>query len=192
VARAALLSLALLTLCALLAEGAIDDRSAVYLRDSLGASVGGGRWLRRVIADGGRRSASAGATSPSGLALRGSSGACPARGHAVVGAIGFGLVGLGLANAIPVVFSAAGRVSGVPAESVLAAVATPGYRAYLAGPPFIAFTAGVAGLRISLAIVVTCCAVIAIRPHSLPPSRFAQPVRHQARRRLVCWAVSIP
>jgi hypothetical protein len=73
---------------------------------------------------------------------------------------------------IPVVFSAAGRVPGVPAGSGLAAIATTGYGAYLAGPPLIGFAAGAVGLPAALAIVVTSCALIAFLAHSLPTLAF--------------------
>ena len=50
---------------------------------------------------------------------------------------GFGLVGLGISNVVPVLFRAAGEMPGVQAGSALAAVATTGYFGFLAGPPAI-------------------------------------------------------
>jgi hypothetical protein len=97
--------------------------------------------------------------------------------------IGFGLVGLGLANVIPIVFSAAGRVPGVPAGTALAAVASTGYAAYLAGPPMIGLAAGVAGLPAALAIVVACCVVIAAQANTLPAPMFRAEFEEGARRR---------
>ena len=84
--------------------------------------------------------------------------------------IGFGLVGLGLANVIPVVFSAAGRVPGVHAGTALATVAITGYGAYLVGPPAIGLAAGVAGLPIALVILVACCVVITAQANALHTS----------------------
>ena len=52
-------------------------------------------------------------------------------GHPAAALLGFGLVGLGIANLIPILFSAAGRSQGVPPGTALAAVATTGYLGYL-------------------------------------------------------------
>jgi MFS family permease len=84
--------------------------------------------------------------------------------------VGFGLVGLGVANVIPVLFSAAGRVSGVPTGTALAAIATTGYAGYLAGPPLIGFAAELAGLPSALGIVAACCVVVAAGARVLPVS----------------------
>ena len=62
---------------------------------------------------------------------------------------GFALVGFGLANAVPVIFSAAGRSTAVPAAGI-AMAATAGYAGLLVGPPVIGFGAGLVGLRLAL------------------------------------------
>ena len=89
--------------------------------------------------------------------------------------IGFGLVGLGIANVIPVLFSAAGRVPGTRPEAALAAVATTGYCGYLVGPPLIGLTAELTGLPVGLGIVGAVCAVIAVRAGALPGARAVAP-----------------
>jgi fucose permease len=76
--------------------------------------------------------------------------------------VGFGLVGLGIANIIPVLFSAAGRVRGVPSGIALAAVASTGYFGFLAGPPLIGLTAEMTNLTVGLGLVSACCAVITL------------------------------
>jgi fucose permease len=82
---------------------------------------------------------------------------------------GFGLVGLGISNAIPVFFSAAARVARVPPGIGLAAVATTGYLGFLAGPPLIGLVAEVSGLAAALAIVAALCGVIAVCVKSILP-----------------------
>jgi fucose permease len=77
--------------------------------------------------------------------------------------VGFGLVGLGIANIIPVLFSAAGRTPGVQAGTALAAVASTGYLGFLSGPSLIGFVAEISTLPIALGLVSACCALIAIR-----------------------------
>jgi len=176
--RASLLPLALLTFCALLAEGAMGDWSAVYLRETLGAtgSVAAGGFAAFSLTMAAGRFAGSFLTERLGAPrLLGGSGlvASAGLGFALIVAtpwsalVGFGLVGLGLANVIPVVFSAAGRVVGVSPGTALAAVATTGYGAYLAGPPLIGLAASVAGLSVALVIVIACCAVIALGTSSV-------------------------
>jgi MFS family permease len=176
---AALLSLGLLTFCGLLVEGAMGDWSAVYLHDAIGATApvaAGGFAAFSVTMAAGRFSGSYLADRLGPQRLLRWSGALAASGLAAAlilatpsaALVGFALVGLGLANVIPVLFSAAGRVSGVPAGTALAAIATTGYGGFLAGPPLIGFVAGLTGLPAALAIVVTCCAVIAGGAKTLP------------------------
>jgi MFS family permease len=177
----ALLSLGLLTFCGLLVEGAIGDWSAVYMRDHLEASASlaaAGFAAFSLMMATGRFGGSSVAARIGPQALLRASGALAAAGLtaalllATPGAalVGFGLVGLGVANVIPVLFSAAGRVSGIPAGTALAAVATTGYAGYLAGPPLIGFAAELAGLPAALGIVAACCAVVAAGASVLPAS----------------------
>jgi hypothetical protein len=81
-------------------------------------------------------------------------------GDPVSGVVGCGMVGLGISNVIPILFSAAGRVPGVQDGTALAAVATTGYFGLLAGPPLIGLAAELSGLRVALGIVSVLCAVI--------------------------------
>jgi hypothetical protein len=75
---------------------------------------------------------------------------------------GFGLVGLGIANIIAVLFSSAGLAGGAAAGSALAAVATPGYLGFVAGPPLIGLAAEQTSLRAALGIVCRACALVAV------------------------------
>jgi MFS family permease len=176
----ALLSLGLLTFCALLAEGAMGDWSAVYLHDALGttsatAAVGFGAFSLTMAAG---RFAGDCVTRRLGprLVLR-VSGAVAAiglagallLGSAPAAIVGFGLVGFGIANGIPILFSSAGRVPGVHAGTALAAVATTGYGGYLAGPPLIGLAADRVGLPVALGIVSVACAVIAAGARAAAP-----------------------
>jgi len=76
--------------------------------------------------------------------------------------VGFAGVGLGLANIIPVLFSATARVRGVPSGVAIASVSTIGYAGFLLGPPTIGFTSDAFGLRVALALVVAAIAAIAL------------------------------
>jgi MFS family permease len=72
---------------------------------------------------------------------------------------GFVLVGVGLANVVPVLFSNAGRRGASPALGV-AMAASAGYAGFLAGPPVIGFIAGVAGLRTAFLLLLVATAVV--------------------------------
>ena len=181
-----LLGLGLLTFCGLLVEGAVGDWSAVYLREALGstaamAAAGFAAFALTMAAGrflGDRLSSLLG---PSRLLQVSAITAAVGLGGALLlrspwaAIIGFGLVGLGIANVIPIVFSAAGRVGGVPAGTALAAVATTGYGGYLTGPPLIGFAAEVTSLPVALGIVSAACALIAVCARVLPRLRRGVP-----------------
>lgn len=167
----ALLGLGALAFLALMAEGAMGDWAAVFLREYRGAGMDGaatgfagfslamaagrfsGDWVRRrwgapILLRAGGLMAGLGiaiALFAPGLALS---------------VFGFTLFGLGLANMIPILFGAAGRAPGMAAGLGIAAVATAGYGGLLAGPPLIGATAEFVGLR--LALVATLLGVLAV------------------------------
>lgn len=179
---ASLLGLGLLTFCGLLVEGAVGDWSAVYLHDALGATAavsatgfgafslamaagrfGGDRVAQRLGAA--RLLRLSGALASAGLA------GSLLLGHPVVAVAGFGLVGAGVANVVPILFGAAGRVPGVSSGTALAAVASTGYVGYLAGPPVIGVAAEAAGLPAALGVVAAVCALIAVGARAVVTSR---------------------
>lgn len=169
----ALLSLGGLAFLGLLAEGAMADWSAVYLHHVLHtnpavASVGFAAFALMMAAGRFSGDALVNRLGPSAL-LRGSSlVAASGLGMGLLidtpflAIVGFGLVGFGIANIIPVLFSAAGRVQGVPPGIALAAVASTGYLGFLAGPPVIGLVAEVTNLAVGLGLVSICCLLIAL------------------------------
>jgi MFS family permease len=68
-------------------------------------------------------------------------------------AAGFTLIGVGAANLVPVVFSAASRIPGMPANLGVAAVTTMGYAGFLSVPPILGFVGHALGLSIMLTLV---------------------------------------
>ncbi len=168
-----LAALATMAFCSFLSEGASGDWSAVYLHKTLGVDTAvaatafaafsiamaagrlSGDWLTRrlgatVLLRGGGALAAAGLTATLLLGRPG------------VAIAGFGLVGLGLANVVPTLFSAAGRSAAIPPRIAIASVAAAGYTGMLAGPPLIGFAAQAFTLTRALIAVVVCCAVIAV------------------------------
>ena len=71
---------------------------------------------------------------------------------------GFVLVGLGIANAVPILFSAAGRHE--PTGPSLSAVFTVGYTGFIVGPPLIGVLADTIGLPETLALL--CLSALAV------------------------------
>lgn len=69
---------------------------------------------------------------------------------------GFALVGVGLANVVPVLFSAAAQVPGVAPAQGISAVASLGYCGFMVGPSIIGFVAHGSSLTVALGLVVGC------------------------------------
>ncbi|HEX2544088.1 MAG TPA: MFS transporter [Ramlibacter sp.] len=167
-----LVLLGLLAAMGLVGEGALYDWSVLYMRQELGsaassASLGyasfsgamaagrfGGDWVRARMAP---------------VTLLRCSGALGAVGMALALAIpqpwaalaGFALVGLGFANIVPVLFSAAGQLPGIPPAHGIAAVSSVGYCGLMAGPPMIGFIAEARSLTAGLLVVIVFAVAVA-------------------------------
>lgn len=177
-----LVVLGVIAFCALLGEGAVADWSAVYLRDSLGASPGVGAMgfaafslamaLGRLWGDklrtllGPVRLVRWG-----GVLAAGGLGLGILVGDPVAAVVGFGLVGAGFAGVIPVVLNAAGTMHEIPAAPAIATASTIGYFGFLAGPPLIGFAAGLVTLPGALGIVVLLSACIILLANRVAPSQ---------------------
>jgi MFS family permease len=156
--------LAVMAFVFFLTEGAIYDWSGVFLRTELGvglaaASIGyasfsllmasirfcGDFWVARF----GRLPVFLAGTivGAAGLTL-----ACLGK-NFLVSVAGFGLVGVGLANCVPLIFSAAARQSDTGFGRGIAAVASAGYFGFFAGPPLIGSIAQWIGLQNALLLV---------------------------------------
>jgi hypothetical protein len=150
-------------------EGAVADWAGIYLTGtgashamsaigfagfSLGmalARLGGdglvGRYSRAKVLVGGAALAAA------------SLGVVLVAGEAVVAVPGFVLIGIGVANAVPLLFSAAGRVP--PSGPSLAAVFTIGYHRVILGPPVIGVLADATSLTAALGLVCGALVLVA-------------------------------
>jgi hypothetical protein len=164
------LLLGALCFLALVVEGAMNDWSGIYLRHDLGAGVaaaslgfGGfslGMALCRAAGDGVNARIGPTALVRGGMLLVAASlGALLLIAEPVAAVIGFTLAGLGVANGVPVMFSAAGRVP--PSGPSLAAVFTVGYTGFLAGPPIIGILADAMGLPATLGLICAAALVVA-------------------------------
>jgi len=73
---------------------------------------------------------------------------------------GFLLIGLGAANIVPVLFSAAGRQKIMPASLAIASVTTTGYVGILLGPTLLGFTAKQTSLPTAFWLVAVLMAIV--------------------------------
>jgi fucose permease len=67
--------------------------------------------------------------------------------------IGFIMTGFGASNLVPIMFSAAGNQTSMPANLAIASVTTLGYAGILAGPALIGFIAQLSSLSVALSCV---------------------------------------
>ncbi|MEW1718765.1 MFS transporter [Streptomyces sp. NPDC093109] len=158
--------------CAVFAEGASMDWSAVYLRDILGTSPGIAAAsttafaltmaVARLAGDkvvdrfGGVRTVRAGGV----LAAVGGVLVVVAP-HPALAMAGFGLMGLGVAVVVPLAFSAAGRSGPNPSQAI-AGVATITYTSGLIAPSAIGAIADATSLVVSFGLVtVLACGLVA-------------------------------
>jgi len=79
--------------------------------------------------------------------------------------IGFGLVGIGCANVVPILFSAVGRQKDMPAHVAIPAITTIGYAGVLAGPAGIGLVAQWWGLSVAFILVAGLLVAVAAGGH---------------------------
>ena len=169
---ARVMRLAALAFLAMLVEGAVADWSAVYLRTNMSAHGGAAALGYSAFALSMAACRLIGDVSVKRFGPRavvGAGGLVTALGLVLVlglptlitACIGFALVGVGLSNIIPVIFSAAGRSTATPAVGVSMA-ATAGYAGFLIGPPLIGIAAGMVGLRLALCVLLLAAAIVCL------------------------------
>ncbi|MGW1172854.1 MFS transporter [Kitasatospora sp. NPDC002543] len=150
-------------------EGAMNDWSALYLKDYVHADAGLAPMgiavvsvmmvCARIFADGWRTRFGDGRIVTTGSLLAGLGLALAlAAGGVVPTLIGFACVGLGVAAVTPCVYVAAAR-QGADALSLVAAMGTTGL---LAGPAVIGFIAGATSLLWGMAAVAASAAVVSL------------------------------
>jgi MFS family permease len=156
-----------------LAEGAVLDWSAVFLREQQGvdlaiAGIGYATFSVAMVAGrltgdslahrlgAGRTLVAGGALASAGFLLVALSP------NALTALAGFTIVGLGASNIVPLLFTASGHVPNVPPGLALATVTTIAYAGLLLGPALIGFVADATSLPVALAIVAAMLALIPV------------------------------
>ena len=163
--------LALLCLIIMVTEGAMADWGGLYLTRDLGTSTAvaalafaafsGGMTAARLFGDWLNRRLGAATLMQGGAALAGLAlGAMLLAADPALAIAGFFLVGIGVANGVPLVFSAAGHAPGRESGPNIAAVSSMGSIGFLAGPPFIGFLAEATSLPLALSTLCLGLAVV--------------------------------
>lgn len=163
----------LLASMGMIGEGAMYDWSVLYTKQEVHADAGtaalayasfsgamaagrfAGDWVRSHL---------------SGVLLLRLSGALGAIGMLVAllvpspwaALMGFAFVGIGFANVVPVLFSAAAKVPGVSPAHGIAAVSSVAYLGLMAGPPIIGVIAEASSLTAGLFVVVVFAAMFGL------------------------------
>jgi MFS family permease len=163
-----LLALSAIGFCVLLAEGAMADWTALYLKQILNADAGtaaagyavfsAAMALFRFLGDlitarlGPMRTVRTGSL-VAGLGLMWA--LCV---HAPGWSMpGFAAAGAGFSVIIPLVFGSGGRVEAIKPGAGIATVTGIGYLGFIVGPPVIGFASQLFTLRYALGVVVACC-----------------------------------
>jgi predicted MFS family arabinose efflux permease len=171
--RGPLLLLGVLASMGLITEGAMYDWSVLFMKQerasdastaalayaSFSGAMAAGRfagdWVRARMSPT-RLMRVSGVLAAAGMAL---ALAVPSPQVALAG---FALVGLGLSNVVPVLFSAASQVPGVTPAHGIAAVSGVGYLGMMAGPPLIGLVAEHSSLTAGLVVVVVFAVFMAL------------------------------
>lgn len=81
---------------------------------------------------------------------------------------GFALMGVGCANVVPILYSAAGANKSMPSEHAIAATATLGYAGTLTGPAAIGFIAHGVGLPAAFGLLAALLAIVCLVSNIVP------------------------
>jgi fucose permease len=157
--------LAILCLLVMVTEGAMADWGGLYLRQDLGTSPAvaalafaafmGGMTVARVAGDAVNLRIGPAALLRWGAVLAGVPlAAMLLLGIPAVALACLFLIGLGVGNVVPLMFSAAGRQPDTLPGAGIAAVSSMGSLGFLAGPPFIGFLADATSLPWALSTLV--------------------------------------
>ena len=183
--------LAVLSLIVMVTEGAMADWGGIYLTRDLGTSTAvaalafaafsGGMTAGRLFGDWLNRRLGAATLFQGGSALAGVAlGAMLLAGQPALAIAGFFLVGIGVANGVPLAFSAAGHAPGESGPNI-AAVSSMGSLGFLAGPPFIGFLAEATSLPLALSTLCVGLAFVTVAGRRIGAASVGVPAIEAAR-----------
>ncbi|WP_185021558.1 MFS transporter [Curtobacterium sp. PhB130] len=172
-----------LALAAMVAEGAVGDWGAVYLRDALGApaSVAALAYSAFAVAMTGTRlvvdrvGARAGPVRTvrwSAVVAIGALVLAVSGGSPVLALVGFAGLGVGLAAIVPTVYGAVGA-----SARLMSVVVGTGYVGFLCGPAVIGFVSTLTGLRIALLVPAALLVAVVAGARVLRQDHTTTPMR---------------
>lgn len=174
-----LLTIGLLILAGMMAEGVMYNWSVLYVRESLGAPADraalayvafsaataamrfAGDSIRARVAE--RTVLVAGALLASVAML-----VVLLSANASVAFVGFAFVGAGLATVVPILYNATTRIPGVRRAAALASASAIGYVGFLLGPPLVGSIAHVSSLGTALGVLIIACLVLVFGAGRVP------------------------
>lgn len=185
--------LGFLALFSMVPEGAVLDWAAIYLQKELGSDVfvsglgfaffAGAMAVMRFMGDSVRNRFGAVRT----LRISGLLGAAGLMGGALaptdwIAIASFAVAGLGVANMVPIMFSAAGNHPNLPSASAISIVTMVGYCGILVAPSSIGFLAEHLGFRptyAGLSLLLVLVALVAARAADADGAKVLTPVDGQ-------------
>lgn len=162
-----------LALFCMVPEGAVLDWAAIYLQKDMGSDVfrsglgfaffAGAMAIMRFAGDGVRNRFGAVLTlRVSGLAAAAGMMLAALAPSDTLAIAAFFITGLGVANMVPIMFSAAGNYPGIPSGTAISAVTMVGYAGILVAPASIGFVAEAIGFRVTYAVLSLLLIVVAL------------------------------
>lgn len=161
----------MMALFAMVPEGAVLDWAAVYIQQAFDADLTTAGYgyaafsatmaLVRFLGDGVRNRFGAVRTFRVSIIIAALglfvSGFAP---HAWIAVLAFAVAGLGVANIVPIIFSAAGNQSGIHAGTALSLVTLMGYSGILVAPSLIGFIGGHVGFGVVYMVLALMLVVV--------------------------------
>ncbi|RGP35373.1 MFS transporter [Pseudotabrizicola alkalilacus] len=162
-----------LALFSMVPEGAVLDWAALYLQKDMGSDVfrsglgfaffAGAMAMMRFAGDSVRNRFGAVVTlRVSGLLAAAGMMLAAVAPNDTLAIAAFFITGLGVANMVPIMFSAAGNYPGVASGNAIAAVTMVGYAGILVAPASIGFVAEAIGFRVTYAVLSLLLIVVAL------------------------------
>lgn len=173
--------LGLMALILFSAEGAVLDWGALYMNQERSATLAlaglayaffaGAMALMRFLGDGVRNRYGAVPTLRAcSLIAAAAMLAAALAPHPVLVIIAFTLCGMGVANTVPIVFSAGGNLPGLASGTGMSVVTTMGYSGVLLAPAFIGFVAERTGFAVVFAVFAGLLVVVGLMSSLAAPA----------------------
>lgn len=179
--RGVLLVIGILILCGMLAEGVMYNWSVLYVQQELHTpqeraalayvAFAGATAAMRFVGDAVRARVSERVMLLMGTLLSAVAMAIVLLvARPWVAMVGFGLVGVGLATVVPILYNAATRVPGVSRAAAIASVSSIGYLGFMIGPPIIGAIAHATTLTTAMATLSVAAIILALGTPRVPTS----------------------